>query len=180
MESITSSQELETSVASSSESPTPATSKTATGGGQKRKAVEQKVCFFCEISASSRITASLLTVATLPLLDTVILLLAGCCTVQGPNPKRKVRKSGGQRQQTSGEHLFEIIMAGKEALQVRGGGRGKEGRRKERGIVKREDVGYIHLMATIHVLCSTSSGSSQWPVSGWTDMRRMQRRPWWS
>lgn len=127
--------------------------------------------------------------------------------MQGPNPKRKVRKSGGQRQQTSGEHLFEIIMAGKEALQVRrgggrgrrgeeersgrGGGRGKEGRRegeerrrevrrKERGIVKGEGVGYIHLMATIHVLCSTSSGSSQWPVSGWTGMRRMQRRPWWS
>ena len=49
--------------------------------------------------------------------------------MQGPNPKRKVRKSGGQRQQTSGEHLFEIIMAGKEALQVRGGGRGKEERR---------------------------------------------------
>ena len=66
--------------------------------------------------------------------------------MQGPNPKRKVRKSGGQRQQTSGEHLFEIIMAGKEALQVRGGGRGKgERRRKERG-GERKGMGYIHVM----------------------------------
>jgi len=69
----------------------------------------------------------------------VIVLLAGCCTVQGPNPKRKVRKSGGPRQQTSGEHLFEIIMAGKEALQVRGkerggGERGKRGEKEGEGI----------------------------------------------
>ena len=67
-----------------------------------------------------------------------------CCAAQGPNPKRKVRKSGGQRQQTSGEHLFEIIMAGKEALQVREEeGKRKGGRRKER-----RGMGYIHLVLT--------------------------------
>ena len=65
--------------------------------------------------------------------------------MQGPNPKRKVRKSGGQRQQTSGEHLFEIIMAGKEALQVRDEeGERKGGRRKER-----RGMGNIHLVLTI-------------------------------
>ena len=38
--------------------------------------------------------------------------------VQGPSPKRRVQKPGRQRQKTSGEQLFEIIMSGKGALQV--------------------------------------------------------------
>lgn len=77
---------------------------------------------------------------------------------KGPSPKRKARKPT-QQPETSGQQLFDIIMAGKSALQV-------SHPPSQPLVVSKQWTD------ALCVVCR------QWLVSGWTAISRTQSRPW--